>query len=354
MMKTLNVYLKTTETCNLNCKHCFTNGKNGKKIYWNVDLTIDWIKRVNEYFPNLNHIHFEFHGGEPFLVPIQQMQRVYDSCNNLWKSMSWGATTNLVYKIDDDYIKFVKNVFGNRLASSWDPNIRFSNEKQKKLWEKNIKTLNENQISIKLFVSVTKDLIKIEPIKLLKYFKKLKFKEVSFERLTKNGNANLFSEIFPTNKELDDWFLLMHEQNLKYGCRDWFENEFLENIYSKFENKLLNLGTFCRDCEQKLFTINADGTIAGCPNSAPEQYYGHITQEIKDLINSPKRIEVISCETHRDSRCYECPVFQYCGGDCHQLEWQDNICAAPKSLMMNLSGINREKKIISIKEKKCL
>jgi radical SAM protein with 4Fe4S-binding SPASM domain len=154
-----------------------------------------------------------------------------------------------------------------------------------------------------------------------------------------------------TNKELDEWFLLMHKQNLKYGCRDWFENEFLENIYSKFENRLLNLGTFCRDCEQKLFTINADGTIAGCPNSAPEQYYGHITQEIKDLVNSPKRMEIISCETHRDSRCYECPVFQYCGGDCHQLEWQDDVCGAPKSLMRNLAGINNSKnKIFLIKE----
>ena len=26
------VYLKTTETCQLNCKHCFTNGINGRKI----------------------------------------------------------------------------------------------------------------------------------------------------------------------------------------------------------------------------------------------------------------------------------------------------------------------------------
>jgi radical SAM protein with 4Fe4S-binding SPASM domain len=354
MMKTANIYLKTTETCNLNCKHCFTNGKNGKKIYWNVELVMDWIKRLNHYFPNLEHVHFEFHGGEPFLVPLHQMEKVYSECNGLWKNMSWGATTNLVYKIDNDYLNFVKKIFNNRIATSWDPNIRFSNEKQKKLWEKNVKILIKENIDLKLFVSVTKDVIKTEPIELLKYFKNMKFKEVSFERLTKNGNANLFPEIFPSNEELNKWFLLMHEQNLQYNCRNWFDNEFLENIYSKFEDNLLNLGTFCRDCEQKLFTINADGTIAGCPNSAPEDYYGHITQEIEEMINSPKRMEIISCEASRDPRCYECSVFSYCGGDCHQLEWNGDICAAPKDLMIKLSNINSKKKFIIFKEEKCL
>lgn len=355
-MKTANIYLKTTETCNLNCKHCFTSGKNGKKIYWDVDLVINWIKKLKNYYPNLEHVHFEFHGGEPFLVPIFQMEKVYHECNGLWKNMSWGTTTNLVYKIDNEYLNFVKTILGNRIATSWDPNIRFSNEKQKLLWEKNVKTLIDENVIVKLFVSVTKDVVQTEPIKLIKYFKDMNFKEVSFERLTKNGNANLFPEIFPTNKELDEWFLLMHKQNLQYDCRGWFDNEFLENIYSKFEDNLLNLGTFCRDCEQKLFTINADGTIAGCPNSAPEDYYGHITQNIEDMITSTKRTKIISCEASRDSRCYECPVFSHCGGDCHQLSWENNTCAAPKSLMLDLFDINNKKeklivkKIISIKE----
>ena len=30
-------------------------------------------------------------------------------------------------------------------------------------------------------------------------------------------------------------------------------------------------------------------------------------------------------------------VFNVCNGDCHQLDWQDNICAAPKSLMRHLT-----------------
>jgi MoaA/NifB/PqqE/SkfB family radical SAM enzyme len=36
-------YLKTTETCQLNCKHCFTSGINGKKIYFDPFKTIDFV-----------------------------------------------------------------------------------------------------------------------------------------------------------------------------------------------------------------------------------------------------------------------------------------------------------------------
>jgi len=144
----------------------------------------------------------------------------------------------------------------------------------------------------------------------------------------------------------------MHQQSEQHGARGWFTNEFLESIYAKFENGQTTGGTFCRDCEEKLFTINADGTIAGCPNSAPEAAFGRITDSITNLLHSPKRIEIIACERSRDPRCYECPVFSYCGGDCHQLEWQDHVCGAPKSIMKTLAGINikSEKKIFTIKE----
>ena len=123
----------------------------------------------------------------------------------------------------------------------------------------------------------------------------------------------------------------------EHGARFWFKNGFMENVYAKFEHGFTGAGTFCRDCEQKLFTINGDGSIAGCPNSAPTSAFGHIDDEPSDVINSPKRCEVIMSELQRDPRCYKCPVYKYCGGDCHQLEWENNVCPAPKLLMQELA-----------------
>jgi radical SAM protein with 4Fe4S-binding SPASM domain len=349
-MKELMIYLKTTETCNLNCKHCFTNGTNGAKIYWDHIKVTKWLQEFSKITNNSSHVHLEFHGGEPFLADIKSLQYVYDNCFDLWASQSWGITTNLVFKLDQEKIDFIQGPLGNRIGTSWDPDIRFSNPKQYDLWRKNIDTLISLGVDIKLFISVTKGTVNMEPIDLLEWVRDLGIKELALERLTMNGSALENLDIFPTNLEQDQWFLKMHHQILENDARDWFSNEFMETIYSKFEQGITSEGTFCRDCEEKLFTINADGSIAGCPNSAPEDKYAHIDDNIQDIFINEKRLHIMACEKSRDPRCYECPVFEYCGGDCHQLEWQDNICGAPKSLMTLLSGKNKYIKVINLKE----
>jgi radical SAM protein with 4Fe4S-binding SPASM domain len=349
-MKELMIYLKTTETCNLNCRHCFTNGINGAKIYWNEAATADWLKRLAGKKPNVPHVHLEFHGGEPFLAPISGMTKFYEECKNLWPSMSWGITTNLTFKLDEEKIKFIQDVLGSRIGTSYDPDIRFANDRQYMLWRNNVTQLLDLGVEIKLFVSLTKGVIEQDPIELLKFVKDLGIKELALERLTMNGTALQNLDIFPSNKEQDEWFLKMHEQIIEYDARHWFDNEFMESVYSKFETGFIGGGTFCRDCEEKLFTINADGSIAGCPNSAPEDHYAHINDDIDALFTNPKRLYIMACERNRDPRCYECPVFSYCGGDCHQLEWQGNICGAPKSLMVELKKTHKYKTAIPIKE----
>ena len=45
----------------------------------------------------------------------------------------------------------------------------------------------------------------------------------------------------------------------------------------------------------------------------------------------------IAAEMNRNSKCYECPVQFYCGGDCYKLAWEGDICPAPKKLMLELA-----------------
>lgn len=331
-------YFKTTETCNLNCKHCFTSGTQGPKVYWNPEKVVDWFKRFRAATNADDTAHVDFHGGEPFLVDVSEMHYVYDECKNLWSDLSWGVTTNLVYKLTPEIIDFMKGPLNGVVATSWDANIRFANPKQYDLWRKNLRTLQEAGIDVKLFISVTTGTLAMEPIDLLEWVRDLGVKNMSLERLTHNGNAKLHPDIFPVNTEQDAWFLKMHRQSEAAGARSWFENEFLESVYSKFDSNFLKGGTFCRDCEQKLFTVNADGTIAGCPNSAPEQHFGHIDDDIEVLFNSSQRLENIACETARNPACFTCDVFDKCGGDCHQLSWQGDVCGAPKSLMRSLKS----------------
>ena len=335
--KDLVVYLKTTETCQLNCKHCFTNGVNGKKVYFNPDNTIEWFKKLHKECETFGSGAIIFHGGEPFLAPLEDMYKVWEKVSPLWPNLGWSCSTNLCFTLTDDHLKFFSTVLKTGFCTSWDKNIRFENDKQEKLWRKNLKTLVDLGHNITLNISLNKDLMEMDTVELVTWLNTLGVNYVQFERLTHDGSANVNTDIFPANKDLDNWFVQMHEtyQAIKPKYRDVL----LDGVYSSI-TKGVHGGVRCRDCEQKIFTINGDGTISGCPNSAVGNSFGDINQPINSLLSAPGRINNITCEVSRDPRCYTCDVFDICNSDCHQLSWQGDVCAAPRTLMQRLKYDN--------------
>lgn len=322
-------YIKTTETCNLNCDHCFTSGSKGKKIYFDPERT---AKFVNQFAGD--EMHIDFHGGEPFLAPLGDMYAFWNSVRDVCgSSVSFGATSNLTYKLSQDKIDFMTKVLNKRIATSWDEGIRWKDKKQYQLWEKNVKELVSRGFEVKVFISMNTALMLRNPKDILDMLQGLGIREVAFERLTHDGSANRNPLIFPTNKVIDDWIYEMHLVN----DRKWFDNILLESIYAKFEGGDNRSSTFCRGCEQIMFTINADGTVAGCPNSAPTAHYATVEATKEEVMSHNGRTCMIAEEAFIDPRCISCEVFGQCGGDCYKLGW-DTQCPAPKRLMYGLNN----------------
>ena len=206
----LSVYVKTTETCNLNCFHCFTSGTNGAKIYFDPVATANWVNQLND---GRKHCHFEYHGGEPMLAPIKDLWDFFFKVIDVWEDRaSFGITTNLTYKLTEDKIEFFEHVMNDfRIGTSWDPTIRFSNEKQRKLWEDNVKELVSRNFTIKAFISVSKDVCDMSPRAIVDYMRSLGINEISWERITGNGNALIYGEkLYPTNAKLQEFFMKVH------------------------------------------------------------------------------------------------------------------------------------------------
>jgi radical SAM protein with 4Fe4S-binding SPASM domain len=242
-------------------------------------------------------------------------------------------STNLVFNLTDEHLQFFDTVLKNGFCTSWDKSIRFDNHKQEALWKKNLKTLVDRGCNITLNISLNKELLNMNQYELVEWLDSLGVNWVQFERLTQGGSALENDDIFPTNIELDTWMLNMDKVYKAYKPK--YKDVLLEGIYLSVREGV-HAGVRCRDCEQKIFTINADGTIAGCPNAAVGNGFGNIHQSISSLLTSNGRINNIKCESQRDERCYTCDVFDICNSDCHQLEWQGNVCAAPKTLMRKL------------------
>ena len=333
------VYLKTTDSCNLNCKHCFTEGSAPERNFWNVEKTIDWIHRLMAHAKD-DFVYFELHGGEPFLADVQEMRTVVSAIRSYGKRTGVGATSNLTFKLHDDLLDFIVNDLDG-VGTSWDPDIRFANDKQRQLWRSNMERVRDarKEKDITLNVSVSRGLVQMDCKELLLFLKDTGAYKVQFERLTYDGNAIANQSIFPSNEEVNAWYLRLHEASQELGARSWFNNTLLESVYAKFEKNFPNCGTFCRDCEERLFTVSASGAIGGCPNSAPTNSYGHIDMSMQELHMSSKRLDVIVEERTRNPACYECPVFSKCGSDCHQLQWEGPVCPAPKQLMLRLAGL---------------
>jgi radical SAM protein with 4Fe4S-binding SPASM domain len=244
-----------------------------------------------------------------------------------------------VYNLDDEKREFFKECFTQGFATSWDKGIRFENEKQENLWRKNVRLLQDDGHKITVMVSLSKSVLDIPVEDFLKWVIDLGVPYLQLERITPNGNAVSNKHIMPSNKELDAWFVKLWEASVKLETHKYFMNCFIDGILSSFVTTT-HSGCRCRSCEKKIFTLNADETIGGCPNSAVTNTYGTLDDDIIDLLSSTGRVENIVCETQRNPICYTCEVYDVCNGDCAQLAWEGDICASPKSLMKRFKRDN--------------
>lgn len=334
----LMIYLKTTDTCQLNCDHCFTNGRNGKKGFFDPERTVSFLRRLKEYRPNLRTGNISFHGGEPMLCPTDKMFETWNGAKDLWPTVWWSVQTNLTYKMKSDMRDVFEKICQKTIGTSWDYNIRWPKKQTEQIWRDNVKELIKDGHNITVMVSLSGDLVREkEPIEIIDDMAGLGIQHINFERVTENGNAlqNVSNGILPTNQELDHWFLKMWDQCEQAQSYKYIDNMFFDSILSSFVFQTYS-GCRCRQCEQKVLTLNADGTIGGCPNSAVENTFGRIDDDIFSLMHSEGRICNIQKEAIRNPVCASCDVYDICNGDCHQLSWQDDVCAAPKSLMTHL------------------
>ena len=76
-----------------------------------------------------------------------------------------------------------------------------------------------------------------------------------------------------------------------------------------------------------------------------------VTNAVDYSFKNKNRIEAICKEMTRNPVCATCPVSSICNGDCYKLPWEEDICAAPKSLMKyikeNKDFSNLEKLILN-------
>lgn len=326
------IYIKTTEACNLRCKHCYIGDNRNKINFFNEDKVIDWLKRYKDVYKE--DLYISFHGGEPFIAPINKVLKICKAFSN----EKLDATSNLLI-LNKDITNLIKTYFRDDnnepfVKTSWDWKIRFNNSQELE-WINNVKKLLSENIKVKVNICLTKSLIEDwEPINLITYLSNIGIKEIHFERLSYNTIED--KNLIPDYDKQDEWMLKFYLSNTKLKV-DNFEE-------LKYAAGHIFIDCRKRQCMNNVITINANGTIGACPNTSIKYWYTTVNNEI-ETIPCYKHCELIKKEQDKNPQCYYCELYTMCNGDCCQLSWINNKCPAFKKLMKQIKNdVERKKK----------
>jgi len=320
-MKTYNIYLKLTNACQLHCDHCYNaimhnSSFMDKNIF---DNSINFLRKFRKDHPE-DKIQMSLHGGEPLLYDIKSIQKLIDDTKDL--NLEWSVTTNLIYPLTEDHYKLFncmeKHDNKPLILTSWDYDIRFKTSNELSLWENNVKNILAHGIDIQPIICVTNKLIENKsPKDLYNYIKSLGLHRLNFERITDTGRA-IKNKLRPNNKSMREWLYKAYidKDNLLIPLFDSIERS-INGIF---------LGCRARQCMQNVITINPDGTIAACPNTANKQF-GDLNN-----IDEEKRNQLINFEKHVNVKCLICRYYKYCNGDCCQLRFDETGCPGLKEI----------------------
>lgn len=310
----LNIYIKPTEQCNLRCKHCY----NGESCLDRLDIDTTANFLTSLFAKNGDGENWLiFHGGEPLLASDEQLKKMMDIHI---PGVSKRITTNLAMPLSKAMKDMLLSL--DDVRTSFDAGLgRFTNIKHFLHWIHNIKWCYSNDVHLTTInVCLSKTIIKVKTEKLLRMVKRLGFKKLSLENLCLAGRLDNPGSI-PSPAEVDDWMLELYEaakdtgieivnfDSLKAGiCGDWANYRGIE-------------------CCKRTLTINANGTIGECPNSARTNIIGSIFSDADNILKNHV------CTFHKSEHfktCLQCSYFKYCKGGCKEQTWIDGMCSYPK------------------------
>ena len=304
------------------------------------DTTLDNVRKYLISFCDshkTDKVNVQLHGGEPMLYDLKALNDFVDSLKDY--PILWSITTNLTYKVLKPHIEFFKKMlpYGKQpyIMTSWDYDIRFTPESLK-IWKANIKKLIKYGITPQPIVCLTNKLIQnLTPKELFDMFEELGVNNINFERLTETGNASDGS-LTPKNRHVDMWL---------YDAFRYIMEQKLDIYVPLFESVVDSVNGFltgcrARQCMKTVTTINPDGSVSACPNTANVKI-GMLNQFGSIDYDKMRQNYLINLEKTFNFDCCACEYYKYCNAECCQLKYDDSGCPGLKLIYKYIFEGNR-------------
>lgn len=325
----LDLVIKISKFCNLRCKYCYEFKDLGDKSRISLTNLELLYKNVNKFVSNKDKldqkstlVNFIWHGGEPFLCPIEYLESALELQSKCFDSkirLSNSIQTNLT-KLDSNLISFLKKNKIN-LGVSFDVfgelRENVNSKVMNQLVLKNMTKLRNEEINFGCIVVLTKENI-LYPKEIYNFFKStttnfriLPLFEGAFEDQHDDFQINsdqifhflsVLNELWVAEDRLIDIDPLNKLAAISYN----YKGEIRRNSFynkSEFPSVLI---------------INTNGNCQGYgdPYGDEKYVYGNIfNEDLDDLLESENCQNSIDYANERMAmNCVSCKYFGYCDG----------------------------------------
>lgn len=341
------VYLRVVQGCNLNCDHCFTLGNKDPFMLTELKFIDQFLSSIKKNV-DPQKVTFYIHGGETFLAPYSHLSKVNSIIKEYFNDIPKDIIpqTNLLYKVDDEFIDFIRNEYRSVIGVSWDADIRFGsiaiNKKteQEELFFGNLKKLIDAGIKVNISITAQKYLLNYNPLEIVKMFNGVD--SIDFELLTTFDEKS--SNLKPNNKKWADWLNeLVHyyENNETTWCLPQID------LFTKTLMTGKMFDCKCNCCDKRTFTLNPNGSVGFCPDKTYVEPISNTDEMINDwpsFENKGLQVRINKLiEMQTQEMCFSCEHYDICGGNCDASLFDDtDECPLSKKVISRIRN-NKEK-----------
>ncbi len=327
----LVVYVRVVQSCNLDCTHCFTNGNKDPFKLASLDDVEKYLKSIRKNV-DPEKVVFYIHGGETFLAPLDYLKKVKDLIRGIFTKSENHIIpqTNLLIKVDDKFIDFVRTEYSREMGISWDYKIRFKDKNpalSEKRFMSNLKKIIDAKINVAISITVQKHLLELDPLELLEKFDGAK--SIDFELLT------MFDEKTRALKVSNvAWAKYLQKIVDHYIENDTSWSLPQIDLFTKSikENKLYRCKCDC--CNSRTFTLNPNGTVGLCPDTTYYKAFSTADEMHENWDEFKAKASVIIAEREASKVnpvCLECEHYDICGGNCEETLFNEGEDECPLS-----------------------
>jgi uncharacterized protein len=314
---------KISKYCNLRCDYCYEFPHLGDPARMSLDQIRAAFQNINVSIGQLavDHADFIWHGGEPFLIPLEFYEQVNCAQNEVFGTelkYRNSVQTNLTV-LTDRHINFLKTGFFNDIGVSFDvygeQRVDKKGRSSSDTVRANMRKLVEQQVRFGVIAVLARDTRShIKQIYRALDDSEIEHRILPYYRSTGSEQAQRhglnFEELVSAYKEVFHEWLASERATPVHPIKDYVRFA-IRHITGVDDDR------YDRSTAERVFIIDVNGDVFNVVESyEPEFCYGNLfCTPLQEISESEGRSRSIALSDERMQRfCHHCPYFGSCPG----------------------------------------